>query len=321
MLRLLLLAGAASLAACSPPSTDAPEAPAPAESAPAPEATPETDAEAPPGTDIHLFQLAWSDGLPQLGAALPGIERPGYDNQPFFEYSGDTLLYTADDETGETDIWRLDLASGASAPVRRTPDESEYSPRTTPNGSEISYIYQPPGGYAGNVYLARLDNSGRYAAETLAPVGYYAFSGDMRHVAVFALGEPNTLQLIDREQTPETPVHIADEPGRSLFTSPRGNALYFTLADEAGRHHVQALNFATGETSEMFELPEGTQDFAIALMPNDSVGFFAVDGARLLYRGGDSWTEAGDLAAAGLTGITRLAVSPDLTRIAIVAEE
>tara|TARA_R110000868_G_scaffold106587_3_gene292248 strand:- start:18188 stop:19165 length:978 start_codon:yes stop_codon:yes gene_type:complete len=325
MRHFFLLAASAALTACSPPEPVAPADLAdPVEGTTLPAIEDADDgaaAAAAPGTDIHVFQLDWTGDTPALGRQLMATARPGYDNQPFFVPGEDALLYTSDDETGETDIWRLDLASGARTNITNTPGESEYSPRIAPDGSSLSYIFQPPGGYAGNVYLAGPDNSDRGAAEALAPVGYYAFSGDMGHVAVFALGEPNTLQLIDRQADPETVIHIADEPGRSLFMTPRGNAIYYVLTDESGHAVIHVLDVNTASTSEMFQLPDGTEDFAIALLPTDAVAFFANENGQLVFRHNDGWESIGDLAGAGLTGITRIAVSSDLSRIAIVAEE
>lgn len=308
----LSLITVAALAACNPAPVD--------ETAPDETATDETAAEEEaglPGTDIHLFALDWTSGAPVLGASTGGVTRPGYDNQPFFTPDGG-LLYTAGDDSGETDIWRLDLASGDTSPVTQTPGESEYSPRIAPDG-RLSYIYQPPGGYAGNAYLANPDNSEREPAEALAPVGYYGFSGDMRRVAVFHLGEPMTLQLIDRTTTPETVTHIADNPGRSFFRAARGPAIYVTLADEEGVHTLHALNTRTGELREMFTLPGTSQDFAVAVMPDDRVTFLVVDEGQLHWRTRGRWEPVA--AIDWLTGVTRLALSPDLSTLAVVAEE
>ncbi|RKR04168.1 TolB family protein [Maricaulis maris] len=314
----------AALAACSPADQDevALNTPAaePAEAAATDESgedVAEDETAGLPGTDIHLFALDWSGEAPVLGASLGGVTRAGYDNQPFFVDDG-SLLYTAGDETGETDIWRLDLTSGETTPVTQTPGESEYSPRIAPDG-RLSYIYQPPGGYAGNAYLANPDNSDRQPAEALAPVGYYGFSGDMRAVAVFHLGEPMTLQLIDRTTTPETVTHIADNPGRSFFRAGRGPALYVTLGDEDGVHTVHALNTQTGELREMFALPGTVQDFAVAIMPDDRVTFLTVHEGQLVWRAYGGWQPIG--AIDWLTGVTRLALSPDLSTLAVVAEE
>tara|TARA_R110000868_G_scaffold58183_10_gene179867 strand:+ start:4055 stop:5077 length:1023 start_codon:yes stop_codon:yes gene_type:complete len=340
MHKYLALVATAGLMACSPTETEAP-AEADAALAPVSEAEPaaaiiddEEDA-SPPGTDIRIFALDWVDGRPVIGEAMGGIIRPGYDNQPFFTPDGTSLLYTSGDETGETDIWRLDLASGETAPVTQTPGESEYSPRVPPGEAALSYIYQPPGGYAGNAYLANADNSDRYAAEDLAPVGYYLFSGDMRHVVTFALGEPNTLQLIDRMADPETTIHVGDNPGRSFARTLSGDGAWVTLARADTGYAVHRLEFASGSIRHGFDLPGDSQDFARITSPISGVfafdGFFSAADGTLFYGTvsadaaattlSPAWSEIADLTALGLTDVTRIAISPDSDRIAFVAAD
>jgi hypothetical protein len=317
------------LAACSAPENEAPTE----------EATAEETAGL-PGTDIHVFALNWDGGTPSLGDRIGGVTRPGYDNQPFFTPDG-ALLYTAgNDETGETDSWSYDISNDVSYQLTNTPDASEYSPRIPPGEAALSYIYQPPGGYAGHAFLAGTDNSDPHAAHELGPVGYYVFSGDMRHVATFALGEPNTLQLIDRTTTPETVTHIANNPGRTLLRAPgfHGGDMVYTIADDDGRHTIHYLTFEMPDIHPLFALPGTAQDFAIFPDPVGQTvefdptapgvddfaiaGFMAADDGQLVYRTAMSdtdWTPIGDLS--NLSGITRLTVSADRAMIAIVAAE
>lgn len=340
MHKYLILAATAGLIACSPSVNDAPDehdatlAPI-VESEPTAVVADDAEEAGLPGTNIRIFVLDWIDGRPVIGAPAGGVIRPGYDNQPFFTPDGASLLYTAGDETGETDIWRLDLASGETTPVTRTPGESEYSPRVPPGEAALSYIYQPPGGYAGNAYLANADNSERYAAEALAPVGYYLFSGDMRQVVTFALGETNTLQLIDRTAEPEMPVQVADNPGRSFARTLTGDGAWVTLERDDGGFAVHRMDFASGAVSFGFDLPGDSQDFARILSPGSGLfafdGFFSAADGTLFYGTvsadaatttlSPAWSEIADLAALDLSDVTRLAISPNGDRIAFVAAD
>lgn len=323
----LSLVLAAGLAACSAPETEAPEEETPVEAAEAD--TPETEAEAdaaadaPPGTDIYLFALSWVGDTPNLGEQIGRIGSEGYDNQPFFTADGG-VLYTSAGENGNTDIWRHDLATGAETQLTDTPDASEYSPKIPPSEDALSYLYQPPGGYAGNAYLADADNANPRAAHALAPVGYYEFSGDMRYVATFYLGDPDsdgpfTLQLIDRSTTPETVTQIVENPGRTFWRNPRGTGVYHSVADADGHHTVHYLDFRAAEDTPLFAMPAGVQDFVSAGLPTDGVAFLSTSDGQLVHWNGDAWVEIGDIST--LAGVTRLAISTDLSTIAIVAEE
>lgn len=288
--------------------------------------TSETEAPAaPPDTDIYLFDLSWADGVPVLGEQIGVIGSPGYDNQPFFTEDGG-VLYTSAGETGNTDIWRYDLASGTSIQLTDTPGASEYSPKTPPGEGALSYLYQPPGGYAGNAYLADTGNANPRAAHDLAPVGYYAFSEDMRYVATFYLGEdtsgetPFTLQLIDRSTTPETVTQLAENPGRTLIRTPGAPVIWVSIGDEDGNHRVHALDLVRGRLQPGIELPAGSEDFTAFTSTGGLVGFLAIDGDQLVYR---EPVIAYWIAVSGLDlqGMTRLAISPDRSVLAIVAEE
>jgi hypothetical protein len=337
MHKYLVLAAATGLIACSPPQTEAPTETAltPAADIEQAESVADQEEAGLPGTDIRIYALNWQDGRPYIGAAAGGVVRPGYDNQPSFTPDGTGLLYTAGDETGETDIWRLDLASGETAAITNTPGESEYSPRVPPGEAALAYIYQPPGGYAGNVYLANADNSGRHAAEDLAPVGYYLFSADMRHVVTFALGETNTLALIDRTAEPQVTRPLASNPGRSFARTQSGDSAWVTLARTDSGYAVHRMDFVSGAMSDGFDLPGDSQDFARIVDPMSGLfafdGFFAAAGGTLFYGTvsadpaaaslSPAWIEVADLTELGLTEVTRIAVSTNADRIAFVAAD
>lgn len=324
----LSLVLAAGLAACSAPDTETPEEDTPVEAAEAETEAPAEDAAedapaAPPGTDIYLYALNWDGDTPSLGEPVGRIGSEGYDNQPFFTNDGG-VLYTSAGENGNTDIWRHDLASGDSTQLTDTPDASEYSPKIPPAEGALSYLYQPPGGYAGNAYLAGDGNADPRAAHALAPVGYYEFSADMRYVATFYLGDPEgdgpfTLQLIDRSTSPETVTQIAENPGRTFWRNPRGTGVYHSIADANGQHSVHYLDYASADHATLFPLPADVQDFVSAGLPTDDVAFLSSSDGQLVYWDGDNWAEAGNISA--LSGATRLAISPDRSVIAIVAEE
>lgn len=324
---------AAGLAACSQPADETPaedEAPveAPTEEAAAEDSAPaEEENPGLPGTDIYVFALDWGDaGLPALGELHMHLMRDGYDNQPAFSPDSQFLLHTAERDSGETDIWRVSLSDGTTISITDTPDASEYSPRYAPDGERVTYLYQPPGGYAGHAYIANFDNSDATQAHALGPVGYYEFSGDMRFVATFYLGEPGgegpfTLQLIDRSTTPETVMQIAENPGRTFWRHADGESVFIALPREEGGFSAAQLNFTDGTVETLFDLPGETQDFGVR-MSEAEPGFFAASDGVLYFRQRETdWSAVADLGEQGLSGITRMAVSNDWQMIAIVAEE
>ena len=266
-----------------------------------------------PGTDVWLAHLQARDGWVELGDPARITDRDGYDNQPHILPGGKTLLYTSIDRAGQADIWQADLASGTTQPFTRTDGESEYSATLMPDGEGISVIRVEQDG---TQRLWRFDMTGQNPSllvEDVAPVGYQAW-GAPDQVAVFVLGDPPTLQLVDL--TAGTTRLLAERVGRSLHSLPGRAAISFVQFDESGEGLIRAVDVATGVVTTLTRARPGSQDYAwtpeaVLLMAEGSV----------LYQ----WTPAGDwrvvtdLAEWGLGEITRLAVSPEGDRLALVA--
>lgn len=273
-----------------------------------------------PSTDIHIAELDWQGGLPHAGTPINATKRPGYDNQPAFTADGTGFYFAAGDDE-RTDIWRCSLDCSERTRITDTPEAGEYSPRPTPSGGIIAYIYQPPGGYGGQVWYDDPDGGNARPASERGPNGYYAFNFDMTRLAVFALTDPVSLVVFGRFENTEEIV-VAEDIGRALYAAPDHESLYFTLPREDGGFAVHATGFGGEIPRHLFDLPGTTQDYAVFAMENGMTGFVAVaDGALHFRTEGTDWQATTDLGAYGLTDISRLAVSPDRSRLAIVAGE
>lgn len=265
-----------------------------------------------PGTDI------WVASFDADARSVEGwrnvTARPGYDNQPAFAANGDAILYTSQRE-GQTDIYRHDLRTGATSRVTSTP-ESEYSATVMPGGDRFSAV-RVEADSTQRLWSFALDGSDpRLVLAEVRPVGYHAWI-DAHTLGLFVLGSPATLQIADT-RTGAARV-AASDIGRSLHRVPGRAAVSFLhRADGAARLRVH--DPADGSFEDLVEaLPESV-DYAwtpagVLLMGSGS-RLFAFDPAT-----DTEWREVADLSAAGIAGITRLAVSPDGTRIAVVGED
>src|SRR5205085_2981521 len=118
----------------------------------------------------------------------------------------------------QTDIYRYDIASAATARVTDTP-EGEYSPTVTPDGAHFSVIRVEAGG---TQRLWRFTLDGRnpeLVLEDVKPVGYHAWIDD-HTLALFVLGQPATLQLADTRSGKAS--EVARGILRSIQRIPRG---------------------------------------------------------------------------------------------------
>jgi hypothetical protein len=265
---------------------------------------------APQGTDIWLLELSRDGNALRATSPRNLTQRPGYDNQPFFTPSGDILYVQMQGE--RTDVWRWNAETERVTQVTATPDDSEFSPTSIPGGDgDISYIHAQTDSN-GRLWRMSADGSASEAIfADIVPVGYHAWF-DEDFVALWRLQEPSLLQLVEVDsQNART---LASGVGRSPQSVPNRRAVSYARAvDEGMAYELYDLDSDTMEV--VARLPEG-DDFH-AWTPDGTL--LASAGSRVLAWREGTWQEVVDLAAQGLL-VSRLAVSADGSRLALVAE-
>ncbi len=271
-------------------------------------------AQEPPGTDIWVFGFREEAPRLDLASGVRATDRPGYDNQPSFLPGGRFLLFTSIDGSGQADIHRLDLQRGTAEPLTHTAPESEYSATLTPSGDRISVIRVEADS---TQRLWSFDLEGEDPSlilEAIEPVGYHAWI-DPSRLALFVLGSPATLQVASVE-TGQARI-MARDIGRSLYRIPGRSTISFVQWDDSRRGVITELDPETGEESILAPILEGNEYHAWT--PGGAL--LTGQGSKLFMWVPDvsrAWEEIADLATAGVTGISRIAVSPEGDRIAIV---
>lgn len=271
--------------------------------------------QAPPATDIYVAELHVNDRRVTVGAPVNLTARPGYDNQPFFVRDGRSFLYTSVRD-GQADIYRYDEKRKASVQVTATP-ESEYSPTPLPDGTGFSVV-RVEADSTQRLWAFTADGSHpRLVLDSIKPVGYHAWADDHRLV-LFVLGSPPTLQVADARVPAGRGETIARDIGRSLQRIPGREAVSFVQRDSVAGASLHELDLRTRRVTKLVAAPAGADFFVWT--PESIV--LTASGTKLYQwdplRGGD-WEPVADFAAAGLTNLTRLAVSPKGDRLAIVA--
>jgi len=290
-------------------------------------ATPAAQAQAPPDTEIYLLPMKLANGAITLGSPADITNNPGYDNQPFFTADSRSILFTSIRGGGtQTDIYRYDIQTAQTTQVTTTP-ESEYSPTITPGGTLAVVRVEQDEQKTQRLWQFTADGRDpRVVLENVKPVGYHAWADD-HTVALFILGAgggaPATLQLADtRSGTAKT---LATDIARSIQPIPGSGSPHAVSFVQRERTNgkttlvIKELNPATQAISVLTPAVEGSTEADTAWTPDGTL-LMAHGGILYSWRRGQSgWTEVASLERMGLTGVTRLAVSPRGNWLALVA--
>jgi WD40 repeat protein len=271
-----------------------------------------------PDTDIWLLDLKAKDSTYVLGAPVNITSRTGYDNQPAFAPEGGYLLYSSIREDGQSDIYKYDLKAKTVSAFCKTA-ESEYSPTFTPDRKFVSTV---------RVEKDSAQRLWKYPVNGGEPVlvmnavdsiGYHCWLNP-DSVALFILTQPFTLQVANAN-TQKVSV-ISDSIGKSLVRFPfmRSAGLLF-IRSVNGRNKVcfttlRPVKKKGYEVNEIVDLPSGADYFTFY---NNVL--FCASGSRIYkyeMMKDLNWVQVADLSKAGLSSITRLTISPDGSRMAVV---
>ena len=284
---------------------------------PAPEIGPAPDDYTPtaagaPSTDIWVGRLdRGADGTLSLRDLVNATDRDGYDNQPSFDPAGTAIYYTAGVDATQTETFRYRLDDGVVERVTHSSDASEFSPTMIPGQDAFSAIHE----VRGLQYLWRYGTDGSELGPifaTVEPVGYHAWADD-RTAAMFVLGDPPTLQVGDALSGDVRTV--AENPGRSIHRIPGTAEISFVRKVADDEWWIERLDPATGATAPIAQTLPGREDYAWTPTGEILMG----DGTSLHAWTADAgWTEVAAVERDDAGDISRLAISPDGSRIAIV---
>ena len=294
-----------------------PDGPMP-EIGPAPEGYTPTAAGS-PSTDIWMGALVRDGGALAVSGLAQATDRDAYDNQPSFLLDGSAILHTAALDRRQTEIMRLagsgtasGAGSGGSERLTHTEEASEFSALQIPGQDAFSAIHE----IRGKQYLWRYDLSGESLGPIFAtaePVGYHAWANEYV-VAMFILGDPPTLQVGDA-LTGDLRV-VAERPGRSIHRIPGTEEISFVRKVSDEEWWIERLDPAAVTSERITRTLPGREDYAWT--PEGEI-LMGDDSRLFVWSEGSDWTEVADFSDRGVEGITRLAVSPDGARVAIVA--
>ncbi len=274
-----------------------------------------TIAVAQPSTEVYLMDL--NPNIENFGISniINITKDPGYDNQPSFMDNENLLL--AKNNDGQTDIQAYNFVTKKRAFIHTSTPGGEYSPQLIPNTNDVAAVRLDKDG---KQRLYKYEFASKKIVELIEEieVAYYAFHDQNRIIASILAGNKLDLVVIDLAQ--KEAFSYIENAGRSIHKVPEASSVSYSLVNEEKNIDIYLLDIdEDGESFFVCQLPVGIQDYAWI----NETTLIAGSGAELyLYDlfGDGEWKQVADLSEFKLQNITRLAVSPDKKKLALVAE-
>ena len=267
-------------------------------------------------TEIYLFDIKRIENSYIISNPVNISNREGYDNQPSFTEDGNYVLFTSMRD-GQTDIARYDIEKGNRIWITDTP-VNEYSP--APYLGKKKYFT-----------CVRSENDKQFLykyafknkePEVLIPnlnVGYYVWF-NKNIIITYVLGDIESIQVSNFKYKIKYP--IAQDIGRSLNKIPNlssaGRDKISFISKSYGNPEIYEIDPLNSESNYLIDPVEGAEDLT-----------WTIDGAILMAKGDviykfhprtdSSWNAILIESEFPIKNITRLAVSPDGKKIAVVA--
>lgn len=283
--------------------------------------------------DIYVVEMYNDNGSFSFSNLDSITTRPGYNNQPSFDNSGNILYYTSN-INGQNDIFKYDVNNGWEKRLTFTFD-SEYSPTQIPNTKYVSVIHlgldggKRPGAQPLQKFHTEVGDP-IHVFENGEKVGYHAWI-DQDLVYMFILGNPSRL-FKSNIKTGETKT-VFENVGRSIHKIPGKNEISFAHNMGNGEFVIKKIDVDSDKVTTittMFSTIGKDRDGNDRTVTNehyawvnDGTIIMATNSKLYAYNSSrsSSWKEIADFSEYGIEVITRIAINPQSNRIAIVANK
>ncbi len=264
-------------------------------------------------TDIFLFDLNTKNEVFELTNMKNISNNEGYDNQPSF-LDNNTILY-AGTRKGQTDIVKYTIPYDSKVYINLT-EGSEYSPLKIPNLEAVSAIRLDKDGKQA-LYKYSLRNGESEVMIDNIIIGYHVWNTG--NLLVSSVLENGALSLYVTDFQDLENYKFDNNIGRSLHNIPNSKLVSYISKESDSLWEIKSINPTNGKikfitktlpkTEDMCWLPDGT-----ILMGKGNILY------KLMPNKDTNWLEVASLEEYGIKNITRLTISPDGKKIAIVGE-
>lgn len=266
-----------------------------------------------PNTEVYLMDLDY-EGEDFTFSNFRNISNDaGYDSQPSFQ--SDNLVLFAANNGGQTDIAQYHIRFNKKFWLHEGSAASQYSPQRIPGSQHILIVHLDTTGRQ-RLFRHHLTSREYTEAHPDLQVAYFAMYNE--NILVGSVLGDDALDLVVANLKTKQVDTLAYNAGRSFHKVPESDTMSYTYVNEEGNHDVYQLDMKSFESFFVAQLPIGVQDHVWI-----SESILLIGSGSKLYTydlfGDGVWKEVADLSLYKLDNITRLALSPDGTKLALVA--
>lgn len=265
-------------------------------------------------TEVYVFDIITSNSKFTLSGFKNVSNDSGYDSQPSFY--GDNILLYAGNNQGQTDIISYNLTTEEKHVVNReiTPG-GEYSPQRIPLSKSIAAVRLDPDGLQRLYNYDPLTGKNEILIEDLQ-IAYFAFYDQYKLLS--SVLSNDMLDLVISDLMTKTNDTLLKNSGRSIHKA-FGHNMSYTMINENTNQEIYLLKMSDRKSTFLCELPSGVQDYAWLSKTNLVIG----SGSHLYQydiTNNDGWQKLVSLEEYQISNISRLTISNDGSKLALVAE-
>lgn len=264
-------------------------------------------------TEIYLFDLSTANDTITLSNPKNIANNKGYDNQPSFVDDATVLFSSTRSE--QTDILQFNIEDGSTKKwLSDTPTGSEYSPLKIPGREAVSAIRLDLDGLQ-RLYAYDLKTGASEVLLKGLKVGYHVWV-DPNTIVCTVLIEKR-MDLVVADLMKGTHKTVAKNVGRSLHKIPN-TLLVSYISKEKEIWEIKSLNPISGKT--MYIVPTYNQTEDMCWLPDGTL-LAGADKSLVMTNPGKKkpWQQLVYFPQEEIHGISRIAVSPNASRIAFVS--
>jgi len=239
----------------------------------------------------------------------------GYNNQPSF-ISNEKILI-ASFHLEQIDILSFDVKTGEKARFEFPLGGDQFSPQLIPDSEEFATVRLDTSGIQ-RLYKYSMKNKEASPLLDDISVAYFAFYDQNEILATVLNEEKMDLVRIDlNSRKTDTLFHDA---GRFIQKIPGTDTMSYTLVNPSNKMDIYGMDMSTGESYFITELSKGVLD---GVWIDDSRILMGIGHNLYLFDtfGEGEWEHFASLEDHGISGITRMAISPDGKSLAIVSNQ